>query len=208
MAGTTGDLVLLVADKNIDFGVRGVLSRPRAIGIHSIEAQSFVHPKRDPACLHEADDFLRPFVHSYRHALVMFDRHGSGHEDRSGEELAADVRARLAASGWDDRADAVVLDPELEAWVFSPSPNVESCLGWRRSPRIRTWLERQGFWSTDAPKPGDPRAALERVLFEIKRPRSAAIYECLGKRVSLNSCVDAAFVRFRETLVRWFALRS
>lgn len=198
------DLVALVADKNIDHGVRGLLARPKALGIREIEADLLIHQKRDPACLGDAHNFLRPFVNQYRHAIVMFDRQGSGREHMSAEHLSEEVRGRLAANGWGDRAEAVVLDPELEAWVFAASPNVERCLGWRRSARLRDWLVGRGLWNPARPKPTQPREALERALFEARRPRSASIYECLGRRVSFRECTDPAFLKFRATLVSWF----
>jgi hypothetical protein len=44
------DLVLLVADKNIEHGLRGLLSRPQALGIRSVTSKTYVHPQRDPGC--------------------------------------------------------------------------------------------------------------------------------------------------------------
>jgi len=38
------DLVVLVADKNIEFAVKGLLSRPRALGVRPITSDFFVHP--------------------------------------------------------------------------------------------------------------------------------------------------------------------
>jgi hypothetical protein len=198
------DLIVLVADKNTDYGLRGLLSRPQALGIRRVDAQILVHPRRDPGCRREAHDFLRPFVHDYRHALVMFDREGSG-RDASRPALEDEVAARVRGSGWDVRADVIVLDPELEVWVFTPSPHVEHCLKWPGNRgRVRPWLERHGHWQHDHPKPRDPRDALERVLREIRRPRSSTLYQCLGARVSLRQCVDGAFQKLLATLRAWF----
>jgi len=183
-------LVLLVADKNMDYGVRGLLSRPQALGIHPVQAEIYIHPRRDPGCAREAHAFLRPFVGDYRHAIVMFDRSGSGQEGLSAHALSDEVRGRLAANGWDDRAEVIVLDPELEVWVFASSPHVERCLGWRSRVRLRRWLERQNLWAPDQAKPESPREALEKALFEAKQPRSSSIYQCLAQRVSIRGCVD------------------
>jgi hypothetical protein len=198
------DLIVLVADKNTDYGLRGLLGRPRALGIRPIDAQILVHPRRDPGCRREAHDFLRPFATGYRHALVMFDREGSG-SDASRQTLEEEVSARVRGSGWNTRADVVVLDPELEVWVFTPSPHVEHCLEWPKNRgRVRAWLERQGRWAHGQPKPTTPRDALERVLLEIGRPRSSTLYQCLGAHVSLRRCVDGAFQKLVDTLRGWF----
>jgi len=203
--GNTRDLVLLVPDRNIEYGLRGLLGRPQAIGTRRIDFQTYIHPRRDPACARDSASFLRPFIRDFRHALVVFDFEGSGRTNVSSGELAEEVRAGLAANGWDERAAVTVIDPEVETWVFSPSPNVEACLGWPRNRgRVRRWLEKNGLWSEVDPKPRRPREALDRVLREISRPRSSTIYECLGKRVSVRQCIDPAFGRMLATLAAWF----
>jgi hypothetical protein len=116
------DLVVLAADKNIDHGIRGLLSRPRAFGARLIDAESLVHPRHDPGCLREAHNVLRPLLKSYAHALVVFDREGSGREMATREALEAEVEARLAANG-------------LERPSLSSTPSSKSGC----SPRLRTW---------------------------------------------------------------------
>lgn len=202
------DLVVLAADKNIDHGIRGLLSRPAALGIRPILANtdSFVHPRRDPGCVHESHDFLRPFLKEYRYALVVFDRVGSGQASLSQDALSERIRGRLAASGWGDRAEAIVLDPELEVWVFAASPQVERCIGWPAGgPPLRSWLAERGMWAEGQAKPIDPKAALELALRAIRKPRSSAIYKQLGERVGLQSCTDPAFAEFRNALRKWFS---
>jgi hypothetical protein len=197
------DLIVLVADKNIEYGMRGLLSRPHALGIRAIEFEIYVHPKRDPGCARSAQELLRPYANSYDRALVMFDREGCG-INRSAQEIAEDVRHQLAANGWGNRAEAIVLDPELEVWVFAASPHVEKCLGWQHPRQLRDWLRGEGLWPLQNPKPDRPKEALERALRAARQPRSAAIYECLGRSVSLRGCADLAFQRLRDTLALWF----
>jgi hypothetical protein len=201
------DLVVLAADKNTDYGLRGLLGRPASLGIRPILASTdtFVHPRRDPGCLNEAHDFLRPMLRDYRHALVVFDRMGCGREALSQARLADAVRGRLSASGWENRAEVVVLDPEIEVWVFAASLQVERCLGWpTKRLRLRRWLEERGAWGEGKSKPYDPKAALEIALREIRRPRSSAIYRRLGERVGMQGCTDPGFGKFREVLREWF----
>lgn len=205
MTAPVRDLIILAADKNIDYGLRGLLSRPAALGTQAIDADILVHPRRDPGCLREAHDFLRPFQRDFRRALVVFDREGSGREGHSGDALEQEVRTRLSASGWDDRAEVIVPDPELEVWVFANSPHVERCLKWPYGRgTIRRWLERQNRWEEGRPKPDAPKEALERALREIRQPRSSALYECLGRRVSVRGCEDRAFNKLTTTLAGWF----
>ena len=118
------DLVVLVADKNIEAVMVGLLGRPQSLGIRAISFDVFVHPRRDPGCLTGADDFLRPFSSAYHYALVLFDHEGCGRELISPEALAGEVKARVEGVGWADRAEAVVLAPELEIWAWTESPHV------------------------------------------------------------------------------------
>lgn len=203
--GLGRDLIVLAADKNIDFGLRGLLGRPKALGVRSVAADFLVHPRRDPGCVREAHDVLRPSVGDYRHALVVFDHQGSGRDTQPIDRLADEVRDRLAANGWGGRAEVIVLDPELEVWVFADSPHVEHCLGWRRGRgTLRRWLEARKLWAPGRAKPEAPREALDEVLRELRRPRSSALYRCIAERVSLAGCTDPAFRKLASTLARWF----
>jgi len=198
------DLVLLTADKNIEHGLRGLLSRPKALGIRAVTSKIYVHSQRDPACARKAHEFLRQFADDYQHALVVFDHEGCGREERAPAQLEEDVRQQLAANGWEHRAQAVVIAPELEAWVFSASPHVETCLEWAGPVRLRNWLQDKGFWPEEQAKPVDPKAALEAALAALRRPRSSSIYENLGRSVGVGQCEDHAFNRLRTALQQWF----
>jgi hypothetical protein len=199
------DLIVLTADKNTEYGIRGLLSRPASFGVRSIQLDIFVHPHHDPGCAREAQDFLRPFLRYYRHALVMFDRVGSGRETLSAEVLSAEVRGRIAASGWGDRAEVIVLDPEIEVWVFPTSGQVERCLEWPAgSPKLRRWLETRGQWQRNHSKPSNPKEAFELALRELKKARSSAIYRRLGEHVSPRGCTDPAFLKFSSVIAKWF----
>ena len=123
------DLVVLAADKNMEFAVKGLIARAAALGIREILSDVFVHPHHDPGCLLEGHDFLRLYTKSHRHALVILDRGGSGREDLSRESLEQELEGLLSQSGWENRAAAIAIDPELEIWVWSGSPHVDAVLG-------------------------------------------------------------------------------
>lgn len=209
MSHSPSDLVVLVADKNMEAAVGGLLSRPQALGMRPIQFDVYIHPYRDPGCFDSGHDFLRPFTRQYAHGLLMFDRVGSGQDQRSGVELETETQRRLSSNGWDDRADAIVLDPELEVWVWSDSPHVDRCLGWEgRSPDLRTWLRDQSLWQRSTAKPSDPKTAVESALRLVRKPRSSSIYADLANSVSVQRCKDTAFMKFRQTLAGWFPSTS
>jgi hypothetical protein len=208
-SGAPKDLALLVADKNIEGAVRGLLTRPRSLGLREISCDVYVHPERDPGCLVRGHDFMKQFAHRYRHGLVLFDREGSGDDEADRPLLERRVEERLAASGWGDRAAAVVIDPELEIWVWNESSHVERILGWEgRLPSLRTWLREKGWLENDARKPVSPKKAVEEALRLAGKPRSSSIYQELARKVSTKRCTDPAFLKLCQTLARWFPRSS
>ena len=117
-----------------------------------------------------------------------------------------DKRARDARVGWSARAAAIVIDPELEAWVWADSPHVERLVGWAGvSGGLRGWLTGERFWENGAPKPHDPKGAVERALQRAKKPRSSALYLRLAEQVGFSACADPAFQKMRSILQAWFS---
>ncbi len=203
------DLVLLVADKNIEAVMIGLLGRSAALGIRRVTYDCYVHPRRDPGCLAGASDFLGPLRGFFAHALVLFDHEGSGREGDAPKAVAGRVRDALQDSGWQGRAEVVVLAPELEIWVWTNSPHVPRCLGWaEHEPALREWLAGQGLWRPGDAKPEWPKEALEAALREVRKPRSSAIYGDIARSVSLSGHSEPAFVHLSATLRRWFGAES
>lgn len=200
------DLVVLVADSNQEFAIRGLLSRPQSLRIVDISYDIFRHPQHDPGCLCFGHDFLRILHGRYRYSLIVFDRVGCGKESSTREELEREVEDSLCRTGWEDRSAAIAIDPELEAWVWSDSPEVDAVLGWESGPfdSVRHWLANEGLSTAIDAKPHDPKDAFEAVLRIVRRPRSSAIYQQLAERVSVNRCTDEAFAKLRTQLRLWF----
>ncbi|MFB6280049.1 MAG: hypothetical protein ABEK75_11140 [Salinibacter sp.] len=200
------DLVVLVADTQMEETIRGLLSQPRALGIHPLSFEVYSHPNKDPGCRSKAHKFLRPFHTRYRRGLVIFDYHGCGAEHTSTpEEIETTVEENVQQSGWYGRARCLIIDPELEVWVWSDSREVDRCLGWDpASQRVRSWLQTKDLWPADAPKPSDPKEAMEAALEEANLPRSSSVFRDLAESVSLRQCEDESFGRFRRILQEWF----
>lgn len=200
-----GELVVLAADGNIKQAVEGILGRHESLGVRPVQAAFYVHPEHDPGCLLRSDSFLRAYAQHFQHALVIFDREGCGSQT-SAAELSANVEGRLSVVGWEDRAAAVVCDPEVDRWVWSPSPHVEEKLGWsgRPPPGLRDWLVSNGFPNDATGKPERPKEALEAALRLAGKPRSSSLYGQIARSVSLTSCTDPSFLKLVRTLQAWF----
>ncbi len=200
------DVVILVPDKNTEYAIRGILNRQQSLGIKKIQADIFIHLERDPGCLNNAHEYLRPFIKKYKYALVLFDRHGCGREYIEVSALAAEAENRLSMAGWKDRCAVIVIDPELEAWVWSDSPQVARVLGWNDSiENLSIWLKSNNLWGKGY-KPDDPKKAMEQVLQKVKKPRSSFMYEQLALHVSFDRCIDSAFSKLQRTLRDWFSV--
>ena len=203
------DLFCLVADRNMEAAVSGLLGRPKSLGIREIQYYVRVHGFRDPGCFHKPHDVLKLFRSNARQAIVMLDQAWDGVPCDSSEETEESLRQRLRMAGMSAWACPIVIEPELEAWVFSGSPHVESILGWsNRSPRLRDALEARGLWKAGDAKPQDPKAAMEWALSEVRVNRTSKIYGTLAQRVSTSNCTDRSFRRLRRLLRQWFPAAS
>lgn len=202
------DLVVLVADKNIAFTVQGLLQRTESLKMKKISYDIYSHPQHDPGCYQRSHLFLKSYLDSHAHALVLFDRLGCGSES-SREELERESERVLFQSGWRDRAATIVIDPTLENWVWSDSPHVDSLTGWDgKNPNLRTWLTQQGHLKSGQSKPSQPKIALEEALRKVGKQRSSVLFRKLAQKVSLERCSDPAFGKFKRVLEEWFPFRK
>jgi hypothetical protein len=202
------DLVCLVADRNMRATVAALLARPEALGISPIDFEVLVHPRRDAGCFHEPAGLLQGYRRRCRHAVVVLDQEWDGAPPGGAEETERLLEGTLRASGLEGWARAVVIEPELEVWMFVDSPHVATVLGWRdRQPDLRTALAEHGWWRQEEVKPLDPKASVEWALRQVRIPRSSSIYRDIAGRVSLSRCRDRSFERFRDLLRGWFGAR-
>ena len=199
------DLIILAADKDMENALAGLLTRRQSLGLREVNADIQVHQEHDPGCAQRGVPFLSIFARQYRRGLLIFDHQGSGREGYTPQELQNQLNGELAASGWDERARAIVLAPELEAWVWSGSPHIAEVVGWRGRPlSIYDWLREQNLLQPGAVKPEHPKKAFLEALHAAQTPRSASLYRQLAEKVSLRRCQDAAFLELRSMLREWF----
>lgn len=205
---TTGqmrDLVILAADKDMEQMLERLVQRRQSLATRPIDYVIYVHPRHDNGCRTGSLQILRPLTQQFRHALVLFDHEGSGAERQSADEVEMQVRAELESNGWHGRARVIAIDPELEIWMWSDSPEVDQVIGWAgRQPPVRSWLASQGFELHQNGKPVRPKEALVRALREVRKQPSPALFAKIASSVSLSRCTDRSFVKLREILQSWF----
>ena len=202
------DLVVLVADKDLEEAVRALLTRTDDLELGSFRFEVRRHPNRDGGCRTGAANFLRPFLRRYRRSLVLFDRDGCG-SDLSRVEIQGDVETDLSRNGWAGRTKTVVIDPELEAWVWGDLPRTSRILGWGDDVAdLRRRLRSRSLWESRGTKPSDPKMAM-RTAMECappghRRKRSARIFHEIASSAAVDHCQDPAFNELKRTLQTWF----
>jgi hypothetical protein len=204
--GLGKDLIVLVADKNMQATLESILQRHDALGIREIHFDVFPHLHRDPGCRLESHSFLRSFRDVYSYSIVVFDKQGCGSETSSRQELEKNVEDLLKSVGWENRSIAVVLDPELEIWVWNDSPHLSEILGWKQgNANLREWLVQKEYLAEGQVKPKMPKEAMEEVLRLARKPRSSSVYSQIASKVSFKNCVDPSFLKLKLTLQQWFS---
>ena len=202
------DLIVLAADTQMQRTIETILEHRRSsLAIASdFSADVLSHPNHDPGCRTDAGRVLEPRRNTYQKAIVIFDYHGCGERRLDAVELENRLETQFSQGGWThDQITFIVLDPELEAWLFGASfHHIERVVGWSQPQNIREWLIERGFLLPEITKPHDPKAAFEAVLHQQKIPPSAKLFADLAQRASLARCQDRAFQKFRTTLQRWF----
>lgn len=204
------DLAILVADKDMEYTFQGLFSRPRSLGIRTIKHKVISHPEHDGGCRKTGVDLLRRYERSADYGLLIFDWEGSGARQMTPEDLEKDLEEKLSANGWEHRNAVIVIQPELEAWVWANTNKVDQILGWPTSlPHagdMQDWIQEQGWIQSRGTKPDRPKEAFRAVLRHSEKPVSASIFRELAEKVSFKNCQDRAFLRLQSVLQNWFSI--
>ena len=202
------DLVVLVADKDLEEAVKALLARTDDLELRPFLFEVRRHPNRDGGCRTGAANFLRPFLQRYERSLVLFDRDGCG-STLAREVIQGNVESDLSRNGWADRTKAIVIDPELEVWVWGDLVQTSGILGWGQDVAdLRRHLSSRGLWEPRDRKPSDPKGAM-RTAMECaapgrRRKRSARIFHEIADSATVDHCQDPAFNELKRTLQAWF----
>lgn len=111
------DLVVLVADKNMHFALRGALGRPDAMGTRAIDHEFRTHIGRDGGVRTTGVELLLRDRCRFARALLVVDLEGSGaRPDQTAEDLERVLDQELHAQ-WGPHAKAIVIAPEVDIWL-------------------------------------------------------------------------------------------
>ena len=205
------DCIFLLADKNMQAAFEGFFTRQE---VHqSLGCGNFAFDPRldiavasgdnDPGLYTRGHELLRPYQVSHRHAVVVLDAEWDGSPGK--DDITNHLTAQITATGWEtDRIVVIVIDPELENWIWQQNDHVARGLGFDNSNELMADPDLQAVWPQGQVKPSSPKDILESLLQKRRIPRSSAIYKQITSQVSIKHCQDSAFHRLVETLRAWF----
>lgn len=219
-------LLILVADKQMEEGLRaffasrGADGRPRLwhfkLGCSPFAFDPEQDIVRDPSS-HDCEvyqdcaELLRTHRGVYQRALVILDQQFPGSPGAAA--IRVDMLALLHASGWPaGSVEIVVIQPCLEAWLWSDDVHVEAAFGHARPPSLRAVMEAEGRWPAGAskPMPGAAGADLkEATIFALRRGgqptlQSLTFRKVFGSTRNLACCTEPGFVHLCATTRAWF----
>ena len=201
------DLIVLAADLDMEVTARALLENPTKLDIRNLQFHIHRHPEHDPGCHTKAATYLRNYIDTYRHALVIFDRDGCG-STAPRDQIQQKVEQDLHRNGWADSAKAIVIEPELETWIWTSSPITATTLGCDSLTDLQSLLERHDLCRPGNPKPPDPKKAMRFVCRQNRVKPSSTLFGNIASKATSSRCQDPSFVDFRKTLQDWFPSRK
>jgi len=204
------DLIVLCADQDTKLGMEALLRRSQHFGFRAIDFEVYKHDMRDNGVLTDAHNFLRTQCRRFSNAIAICDFEGCGRERRLPRQgIEEQIEQRLQSNGWEGRAAAIVIAPELEAWVWVDWNTLAGQIGWSGDgAALKNWLAERGSFKEGESKPKDPKECLHRILRQNNRSVSSSLFAGIGQTADASSCADPAFSKLIGCLRAWFPLRG
>ncbi|MBU1195216.1 MAG: hypothetical protein KKE62_16060 [Proteobacteria bacterium] len=208
------DCVFLLADTNMKAVFEGFLDRER---FHlSLQCGNFEFTSKqdlvvasgdnDPGLYTRGHELLKPYVATHNHAVIVLDAQWDG--SPGPEAITEHITTNLLRSGWKQtNCKVIVIDPELENWIWQKSDHVAKALGLESSSEFSSVVDAD-VWPDGQAKPDQPKETLEAVLKSRRIPRSSSIYKKITCKVSISRCQDASFLLLKSTFQSWFPMEN
>ncbi len=210
------DCVFLVADSHMETVFKtflGLRHRHEKLGTAPFRfdaERDLLLAGNDPAVYRKGHDFLQSYRRTHRYAVLVLDFQFE--HQKKPDEIVAEMTSKMIANGWNaEQIQVVLIQPELEAWLWQDNPNIQEVFFRNlsptekpKAPALRQWLCDQRLWPMECVKPPDPKTAMMKAAEEFRAGAPMAVFTEVFRRVSVHGCQDAAFHTLRDALKRWF----
>jgi hypothetical protein len=210
------DVIFHLADGNMEKGLKAFFARDDwdfVLGCERFEIDPLsendffrVGGDTDGGIWKHAADNLRPFRAKYEHAVVILDADFA--PNPGADVLRQDISAAMLRSGWPtERFLVVIIEPELEAWLWAPNLNVAQAFGFGDFERLRAALERENVWNRGEAKPHDLKAARNFAAKQGGKKTGGPIFKAVFSTISqaaCERCEERGFICLRNALQEWF----
>ena len=198
------DLFAYVPCKHINATLSTLLKEKyNSLGISKIDFKIETHVYKDPGLFNE-DSIAYRLQYQKHHPkkfLVILD------ESWDGSPKAKKIKIRiknelLKAKINEEDFHIVVIEPELEQWIWTKKPTHLAKLFNTNEENIRNIANIYNYDFTNKPK--DPKELFIAMLKYFEIPHSADCFRTLVKNCSFEKCTDANFLDLRTILHNWF----
>lgn len=207
-------LLFFTADQNMAFALQGFFGRDHwhlAIPCAFFEFDprpndgdiKVAMGQNDSGLYTRAGELLRPFRPMFERVVILVDEEWSG---SPGASMIQDrLKEHIELAGWsEENGLGLVLQPELDVWLWSGSPGTARAMRWDSVDELYAALRKVGYMQEDQTKPTRPKEAAEWALRQKRRPRSSIVYREVASAVSIGRCQDPALKQLRQKLCDWF----
>ena len=151
-----------------------------------------------------AHELLRPYIRSHQNAVVMLDKKFGGQLPAA--VVRGEILGNLLHNGWSaECAEVVVIDPELEVWLWQRgNPHIGMAFRYNSPISLEEFLATEGLWSSAAVKPTKPKEAASLLLRQYRAGSPMVVYSRIVEHISVRGCQDPAFGHLVSALRRWF----
>ena len=236
-------LLIFAADSECAATLRGFFERRKfhtSLGCGPIELDGIafnpeqdirVHPEHDPGMYTDPHTVLQAERKSFQYALLILDEAWEGSPPAA--KILSDIEGLVQTRAYWDRPrfEVILIQPELEAWIWQRNPNVAEAFEfsggdaelWRflaaQALRLDKDKKKHRFipanplaqlspaWSANKPKPENPKGLAEALSHHCQSGPASGIFNEISSTISVKGCKDLAFLRLRDTLRRWFPRR-
>lgn len=209
------ECIFLLADTNMRATFEGFFTRPAfhqrlGCGTFDFDVQKDIKVAagdNDPGLYTRGHELLRPFQKTHQRAVMVMDAAWAG--SPGADAIKQHMAREILSTGWKENTfQVIVIDPELENWIWQKNDHVASGLGFANITSLLADSDIQDSWPQDAAKPDQPKEVLEKLLKKRKLPRSSAIYKRITSKVSVQHCQDGSFQELLATLRSWFPVEG